>query len=100
MEWGDKLEFLEGIEAETGVAPKALKARPQLASHLGFIWEAFWSLSTDRPTGFSVGRIPFRSIDAYAARYRVDDLDSFDRLRHLVMAMDRAFVGHVNKPRK
>jgi hypothetical protein len=30
---------------------------------------AFRQLSTDRPAGFDRGAIPWRSLDAYAARY-------------------------------
>lgn len=64
--------------------------------HHSLIWNAFFDLSGDRPAGAGfVGRIPFRSLDAYARRYGIDHIDEFERFQHLVRAMDDAFVEHM-----
>lgn len=64
------------------------------------MWEAFQALDRDRPTGFGVGAIPFGSIDTFAKRYGVDDVDHFDNLRRLVQKMDVAFIEHFEKIRE
>lgn len=60
-------------------------------THLAWYWDAFWELSADREVGFNVGRIPFVAIDRYAERYRILDLDEFDRFRFIIRSMDAEF---------
>lgn len=71
-------------------------ARVDVPAHLGFSWNAFWALCTERHPAFAgVGRIPFSAIAAYADRYGVRGLDALERFRHLIMAMDRAYAEWV-----
>lgn len=51
-------------------------------------------MSSDRPFGAlgGAGAIPFSSIDRYAARYGIEDLDEFDRFRRMIRAQDRAYL--------
>lgn len=63
-------------------------AKPDLPGHLAFEWTAFQRLSRDRPVGFSIGPIPWASIDRYAARYGPHDADAFERFERLIAAMD------------
>lgn len=100
MEWGDKVVFLEDMARESGRVPKALAARPDIPADLEFVWDAFWRLSTDRPVGFSVGRIPFSAITAYADRYGIAGIDAFDRFEQLIRAMDRAFVQRAQSDKR
>ena len=72
--------------------PPALQNRPDLGEGLHFVWTAFHAVSTDRPVGFGLAPIPFAAIDRYARRYGITDIDEFDRLRRLIMAMDRAML--------
>lgn len=74
-----------------------MAARPVLPPCLDFEWKSFWRLSTDRPSGFGVGRIPFGAIAAYGERFGIVGVDAMDRFADLIMAMDRAFVGRVAK---
>lgn len=77
-----------------------MQNRVDPAPHLSFTWHAYWTLGSERPLGFSgFGRIPFRAIADYADRYGVVGIDAFDRFRHLIMAMDRAFLERMMETR-
>jgi len=78
----------------------ALEARPEVADHLVFVWQAFWELNSDRAIGFAAGRIPFSAIDSYASRYGIHDIDAFDRFRTLIRAMEGARAEHQEARRK
>nr|WP_046869357.1 hypothetical protein [Microvirga massiliensis] len=39
-----------------------------------------------------LGPIPFTAIDAYARRYRIDDVDEFDRFITLVKVQDSEYL--------
>lgn len=80
--------------------PKALEDRPEIDAHLQFVWGAFWTLHADRQVGMS-GPLPiqFASIDRYAARYRIEDIDEFDRLADIIAAMDAAYLAWVEEKR-
>jgi hypothetical protein len=71
--------------------------RVELPSHLSFEALAFRELSTDRPAAFDRGAIPWRSIDAYAARYGLIG-DDFDRFVRIIRAMDAAYLDYFRKP--
>ena len=68
-------------------------SRVDLFPHLVFEASAFRELSTDRPVGFDRGAIPWRSIDAYAARYGLVG-DDFDRFVRIVRVMDAAYLDY------
>lgn len=100
LQWGDKVEFLETVVAPRlaaqGERVKALDNRPDVEPHLIPIWDAYASLERDRHlTMGGPGPIPFTAIDRYASRYGIDDLDEFDRLRRLIMAMDAEYLKYV-----
>lgn len=101
MAWGDAMEKILAAHRLAGGRDEDLpfmRNKVDVPDHLGFTWEAFWVLCTERPIGFGgVGRIPFRAILEYARVYGLRSVDAFDRFRHLVMAMDRAFVEDVSK---
>ncbi|HEX2554252.1 MAG TPA: hypothetical protein VHL98_11150 [Microvirga sp.] len=82
--------------AEEGEPPRALLEQPEIWPHLAWVWDAFNDLSSDRPFGAmgGAGRIPWSSIDRYAARHGIDDPDAFDRFKRLLGAMDRAYLDH------
>jgi hypothetical protein len=46
---------------------------------------------------FDRGAIPWRSIDAYAARYGLVG-DDFDRFARVIRAMDAAYLDYLKKP--
>ncbi|WP_247362165.1 hypothetical protein [Bradyrhizobium sp. 156] len=73
-------------------------SRVDLFPHLIFEAHAFRELSTDRPIGFDRSAIPWRSIDAFAARYGLVG-DDFDRFAGIVRALDAAYLAHLkDKP--
>ena len=64
----------------------------EIAVYDRFYWDAFSTLSSERPIGQSVGLIPYRAIRAYARDYRVLDLDDYQDFETIIMAMDQAYV--------
>lgn len=58
--------------------------------HLNSVWRAYHALRTDRQVGMDMGPIMFSSIDRYARRYSIDDLDEFERFMALIRALDHA----------
>lgn len=83
--------------AAEGTDIKALDRRPSLDPHLAFVWDGFVSLSVDRQQGMAgPSGIPFLSIDGYAKRYRVDDIDHFDRFKALICLMDSAYLKWIS----
>nr|WP_246659473.1 hypothetical protein [Ancylobacter moscoviensis] len=62
---------------------------------LEFEWRAFWALSSSRSSG-PHGVIPFASVDRYAERYGIDDVDRFERFQGLIAAMGAALNDAVN----
>lgn len=67
--------------------------RPDLNPCLEYVLDAFWTLSSDRAIGMGEGAIPFASIDRFAQRYGMDDLDSFDEFRSFIHAIDREYLS-------
>jgi hypothetical protein len=54
---------------------------------------AWQELDTDRAWGMSgPGSIPFASIDRYADRYGIREIDEFEMLRDAVRAMDAEYL--------
>lgn len=101
LDWGDKAAMLEEMAAQIGEdAIPALASRPELEPHLGFEWRAFRDLRHDRITGMALGPLWWTSIDAYAARHRIDDPDAFERFVHLMQEMDAAYRDHLAETAK
>jgi hypothetical protein len=99
LEWGEQLEWLQALaDDDPTFMPQALSDRPEVPAELAFYLGAFWALSGDRQSGWSIGPIPFAAVDAYARRYGVAGLDAFDRLNTLVGRMDVVFMKW--EPRK
>lgn len=65
-----------------------------------FVWEAFWTLTTDRQVGFATGPIPWTAIDRYTIRHRLDGADSFERFHALIRAMDSSYLDHLERERE
>lgn len=72
--------------------PAGYLDRPDIREGLDFIWDAFWSLSSDRQVGMGEGGIPFTAIDRYAQRYGMDRLDDFDRFQSLIRGLDGEYL--------
>jgi hypothetical protein len=97
LDWGEQAETIRLAASEGGREIPDLPFlvnKPELAEHLEFEWRAFLDLRRDRSNGFELGRIPWSSIDRYAQRYRIDDLDEFERFARLISAMDDADREH------
>ncbi|WP_232629164.1 phage tail assembly chaperone [Methylobacterium sp. Leaf118] len=87
------------MEHDPSFFPAFMAERPELWPHLAFYSEAFADLSADRQLGAmgGAGQVPWSSIDRYADRYEIDDLDDFDRFRRMIRAQDRIYLEHMAK---
>jgi hypothetical protein len=76
----------------------AVRCKPGRAAVPSQFRSARVSRAFDRsPAGFERGTIPWRSIDAYAARYGLVD-DDFDRFVRIIRAMDGVYLDYFRKP--
>ena len=74
--------------------PAGFRTRPTLADDAQtLLHEGFWELSTDRQAGFAEGPIPWSSIARFADREGLAGLDFAD-FRHIIRALDRAYLLH------
>jgi len=77
-------------------APDEFYERPEIASHLTLIWNAFWELGTERQLGMSIGPIPGSKIREYLR----DELElhgaEYDRARAIIRKADDAYLGMLN----
>jgi hypothetical protein len=65
-----------------------------LSKDLGFIWSAFWELSTDRQLGFGAeGRIPSKSIRSFAADHDLSQPDDYAWFLAIIREMDAEYLG-------
>lgn len=84
-----------------GVAlPKAIRNAPMLRVGLDFFYAAFWDLTNDRDEGMGEGGIPWTSIDRYAIRHDISDIDDFQRLVGLIKYMDIGYRKFMDKKQK
>lgn len=44
-----------------------------------------------------IGAIPWSSLDAYAQRYGIEDIDEFERFSFLIREIDAAYLSIKNK---
>lgn len=102
MEWGDKIEFLEDVERDTGKRPQALSRRVMPDPGNALFWRAFQWLSKAR-SGFN-GDITGADILAYVELHRIRDIDLRSQLARIIPEMDAAFLEwmaeHKPKPKK
>lgn len=101
FEWGDRVDFLRAVAAQSGREPAALADRPALHDDLYETAEAFAALSAGRTLSIGLGGavanpIPLAEIDAYCRLTGVADTAEFCRL---IRAMDAAYLDCVRDRR-
>jgi hypothetical protein len=84
---GVALHYTRELRAGRDV-PDGFTECPSISPDEVFYWSAFTELSRDRPTGMAAGEIPFSSIDRFATRHGISDIDEFERLRGIIRALD------------
>ena len=72
---------------------------PDVPVEFQFAYLAFCALNGDREAGFGAGPVRFTAIDAYARRYRIDDLDEFDQFAADIRLIDGIYLD-LTKPEK
>jgi len=71
-----------------------LQNAPDLDLYVLYIYKAFWELDTCRPVSMAgLNPIPWTAVDAYAARYGIEDFDIFSEI---VRGLDDTYRAHVN----
>lgn len=69
---------------------------PNVLPEAEFYYRAWCELSGDRQMGMGgVGPIPFMSLDRYADRYGVHNVDEFSLFSRIMRAMDSVYIKHV-----
>jgi hypothetical protein len=96
LTWGDKENFLRGIEERGEVVP-ALLNKPELDEFLVPYWMAFQALSPSRRIGMGIGAIPLSEIESYIRIYGIEDQEERENLVYLTGEMDRVFIEYCNK---
>lgn len=72
---------------------------PALPERLGWIWQAFWAVSSSRSSGWGNGPIPFEAVDCYARRYDLSET-AFDTLWPCLREMDAVFLSVLGPKRE
>jgi hypothetical protein len=83
-----------------GLKAPALDNRPDLESHVVWVWNAFQQLNSCRQFGMAVGPIPWTAVNEYAMRHGIVDMDDFEEFRFLIVAMDETFLSHNTRKQK
>ncbi|WPZ36264.1 hypothetical protein T8K17_08950 [Thalassobaculum sp. OXR-137] len=101
FDWGDRLDFLTTLAAQTGQEPAALADRPELYEDLYEVVEAFATLSAGRTLSMGLGGaianpIALAEIDAYCRLCGITDTAEFSRL---IRVMDAAYLERVRARR-
>lgn len=78
------MEFLQGLEEDTGETPPALLNRPILDPEVDAFLDAFFALSPSRQQGMAPGGIPIVEMRAYCEMFHVEHVELFiDMMRSL-----------------
>jgi hypothetical protein len=77
------------LMADAGETVKALEARPILQLGLDVYFQAYNDLSFDRPTGFSVGYIPWSSITKWCELHGIYDIDDIATCIRYIRALEK-----------
>lgn len=80
------------ILREAGVNIKALNEQPVVQIEDLFYWQAFIMLSACRPTGFSVGAIPFGDLLAYCDTFGIHSLAEKEDFIKIIQGLDYVFL--------
>ena len=77
-------------------APDGFHDRPEIESHLIWLWNAFLELGTERHLGMAVGPIPGSKIGEYLRDEMELTGPEYDRARAIIRKTDNAYVGMLN----
>lgn len=73
--------------------PEKIANAPTIRQGLEPYYIAFWELSTCRPSGFSLGQIPWTAIESYAERQGWVG-EQYEDLVDFIRAMDNTFLTY------
>lgn len=86
-----------GVAAENGYQVPDEDLPPDVLPECEFVFSAFWELSTDRPVGMGIGAIPWSSINSFAVRHGIEQIDDFEQFSFLIRAIDAEYLKVANK---
>jgi hypothetical protein len=81
--------------ADAGRVVPALDDAPNIVG-FEWLWEAFHQLATERVNGFSVGVIPWSSVQYWAQVNRLSEDETYV-LHEVIRHLDQIFIDHVNR---
>lgn len=91
-------EQFRELQRQSGQIPPALAAKPEVDE--GFPTVAhicFLDCQTDRPSGLSVGAIPFTSVARWCEVHRITEADEIDEIWSIVHKADVMLVTSLTK---
>lgn len=97
MTFGPLAKSIARAAVERGHAVPADAIAPPIPVECAFAYAAFSELTTTRPSGFDLGRIPWTAIRDYAATYGVRSVDQFDEFVFFVRVIDNAYLEQTRK---
>ena len=80
-------------------APDDFYDRPEIAQHLGWLWSAFWELTSERQLGMAIGPIPGSKIREYMRDELGLDGAQYDYACTVIRNVDNEYVAMLNRRR-
>ena len=87
---------IEAAEEKGRKLPDWCSEVPEIQPGEELYLKAFWILSSCRPTGFSLGLIPWTAIELYTSKLNLDE-DIKELTIKVVMALDQFYVKDENE---
>jgi hypothetical protein len=83
-----------------GVTPQALLDRPRLKPEEQYWMNAFFDVSSSRPTGESPGPIPMSEYYAYFQTYYIDSVEDREAHLRVLKRLDNVYLRGVQEELK
>lgn len=100
LKYGSKLEWFEDLEAQEERPIPALDSKPTLYPDLVLDWEAFWTISSSRQIGMSLGSIQISEVLAFMEMFGIDDYDQRKAMLRRIQVLDSAYLEYFAEKEK
>jgi hypothetical protein len=94
--WSKHVKAWQRLYDEGKEPPRAYYERPEIASHLAWLSEAFSELGTERQIGMAVGPIPRSKIKEYLIEELGMVGDEYDRAYKTLRKVDGEYLAIIN----
>jgi hypothetical protein len=94
--WGHQVAWLESLQQQHGITPKALLERPEVHDLGGETLDAFYTLSSSRAYGMGGPlAVSIEAMFAYCQMFGVESLDDRTDFLHTMQRLDKAYLAAV-----